>query len=114
MDIFARHLIAAKISAKAIYLIVPEEARERVKQRARQEFEREIRERVETEIKKRVQCQTDADCRGLVCPVVVGADTPRCDLETSTYYCGARVNDLIPALPIDIPGRPAGPPAGRP
>jgi len=87
--------------------IVPEVARERVKQRARQEFKREIRERLETEIERRVQCQTDADCRELVCPMVAGADTPRCDLETNICYCGPRVNDLIipvfPVPPVPLP-----------
>lgn len=35
-------------------------------------------------------CQTDADCIGLICPMVVGGDTPICDIEIGTCFCGYR------------------------
>lgn len=83
--------------------IIPPEARERVMEKGREEVEKEIQKRLEVEIEKRVRCQIDADCRELICPMVVGADTPRCDEAANACYCGPGPDVLIPELPIEVP-----------
>ncbi|MDI6798656.1 MAG: DUF5667 domain-containing protein [Candidatus Aenigmarchaeota archaeon] len=35
-----------------------------------------------------INCTTDADCRNLICPMVIGSDTPIC--EANRCICGAR------------------------
>ena len=33
-------------------------------------------------------CETDADCKHLICPMVIGSDTPQCNKETGKCFCG--------------------------
>jgi hypothetical protein len=35
-----------------------------------------------------IPCQTDRDCINLICPMVVGSDTPQCDEERGCCFCG--------------------------
>ena len=34
------------------------------------------------------RCQTDADCRAIFCPMAIGIDTPRCNIDIGECYCG--------------------------
>jgi hypothetical protein len=38
--------------------------------------------------RERISCRTDFDCLGLICPMVVGGDTPQCNEETGKCFCG--------------------------
>lgn len=38
-------------------------------------------------------CSSDADCRYGYCPMVIGGDTPKCDLNTGRCYCGGECGD---------------------
>ena len=35
------------------------------------------------------QCKIDDDCRNLICPDIVGGDTPRCNIVSGQCFCGA-------------------------
>jgi len=39
-------------------------------------------------MRERISCRTDFDCLGLICPMVVGGDTPQCNKETGRCFCG--------------------------
>jgi len=36
----------------------------------------------------RPQCRANEDCRGILCPQVVGQDTPQCNLKANVCFCG--------------------------
>lgn len=64
-----------------------EEARQEHQERLK-EIEREKRRAEEGVRPGVVRCQTDVDCRAIFCPMAIGMDTPRCDVETRECYCG--------------------------
>jgi hypothetical protein len=39
------------------------------------------------------QCESDQDCSDLMCPQIIGADTPKCNPITGTCYCGGECGD---------------------
>ncbi|MFA6171091.1 MAG: hypothetical protein WCW77_03345 [Patescibacteria group bacterium] len=46
--------------------------------------------------KRNITCKTEKDCSGLICPMVVGGDKPKCDLidrKAGTCYCGGKCGD---------------------
>lgn len=38
-------------------------------------------------------CSSDADCRPSFCPMMIGGDTPKCDLNAGKCYCGGECGD---------------------
>ncbi|MFA6170847.1 MAG: hypothetical protein WCW77_04830 [Patescibacteria group bacterium] len=48
---------------------------------------------VNTPTKDRTACNIDKDCKGIICPMVVGGDKPKCDLKTKACYCGGKCGD---------------------
>ncbi len=99
-----RKLEQAPIEAREEIEKELEEARKQYQERLK-EIE-EAREKVEEEMPEAEMparergraCQKDRDCIGLICPMVIGGDTPQCDEETEVCFCGPSwtVNDRMP------------------
>ncbi len=60
-----------------------------------QEYDKKDKNIIPTNETVLTSCQTNADCLGIICPMVIGGDTPRCATETGRCYCGAGDKYLI-------------------
>ncbi|MCK5282956.1 MAG: hypothetical protein KAK00_06105 [Nanoarchaeota archaeon] len=43
------------------------------------------------------KCTTDADCSDIICTMMIGSDTPRCNVTSGSCYCGGKA-DVIGSL----------------
>ncbi len=75
-----RHAIRAEEMASRAYRII---------ERKLQAGEMKI---IPEPTQKAIRCQTDADCIGIICPMVIGGDTPQCRPEKNICFCGPGKN----------------------
>jgi len=74
-----------------------------------EEAQEEMQEIKERKIERRIErgmftCQTDEDCKELICPMVIGADTPQCHPERNICFCGPGRDFRGPEI-LEIPLR---------
>jgi hypothetical protein len=72
------------------------------KTQAQQETQVRSEEQTATSARLQSQCGQDNDCSSIICPQVVGQDTPQCNLKTNTCFCGPGSNEEEPVL---LPGQ---------
>lgn len=72
------------------------------KTQAQQEMQVQSEEQVTTSARFQSQCGENNDCSSIICPQVVGQDTPQCNLKTNTCFCGPGSSTEEPVL---LPGQ---------